>query len=487
MIFLCIMLSSSACAQPGSPVDDTPREVLYPYRDKSGRFGYADENLHIRIEPQYKTASLFTGHGFAVITDSKDKKGVIDQNNKVIIAPEYDVIQLHVLENFTIAEVHESYYTRWRFWKWKFLPGFNLMGGGNDNRLFDTKVKRVKKTVFVLGDKTRKIRSEQITNDGFITDKYFDISTLDSNQVLIDHRLYNIDIKGPHFLSEGIMEPLTEHTFAQRKGQRLYIMDHNGKHVSGKGYTLLDSIAFKVEDVPVVKRLTREYAPIASAYQNVEGLVFIYPDFSKPLPWLIHDNMHPDDPTAEELIGGLWMLASVPESDYFVFMSYRDGERFFRFLDTQGNWHQTLPPGIPFTVVQRSGNIIWPGKEYYIPHNHVPEGWKIDRISPLSDSSMYHITLRQDKTVRQGIWDFEKKQWLIAPEYYEVYPMDNIRYWRYHSEYDGLWGIMDYNGTVLIKPTYSSLHPDGWVTQEENGEYISFYLHLQTLEEFREK
>jgi len=481
------MFSSSACAQPGSPVDDTPREVLYPYRDKSGEFGYADENLHIRIEPQYKTASLFTEHGFAVITDSKDKKGVIDQNNKVIIAPEYDVIQLHVLENFTIAEVHASYYTRWRFWKWKFLPGFNLMGGGNDNRLFDTKVKRLKKALFVFGDKTLKVRSEQLTDNEYPVDNYFDIITLDNNQVLIDHRLYNIDPNGAHFLAEGVKEPLTAHTFAQREGQRLYIMDRNGKHVSGKGYTLLDSIAFKVEDVPVVKRLTREYAPIASAYQNVEGLVFIYPDFSKPLPWLIHDNMHPDDPTAEELIRGLWMLASVPESDYFLFMSYREGERFFRFLDTQGNWHQTLPPGIPFTVVQRSGNIIWPGKEYYIPQNHVPEGWKIDRISPLSDSSMYHITLRQDKTVRQGIWDFEKKKWLIAPEYYQVYPLGNTRRWRYEPEYGGLWGIMDHSGNVLLKPTYSSLHPDGWVTQEENGEYISFYLHLQTLEEFREK
>src|SRR5690606_5909314 len=214
MIFLCIMFSSSACAQPGSPVDDTPREVLYPYRDKSGEFGYADENLHIQIEPQYKSASVFTEHGFAVITDSKDKKGVIDQNNKLIIAPEYDVIHLHTLEDFTLAEVHESYYTRWRFWEWKFLPGFNLMGTGNDNRLFDTKVKRLKKTVFVLGDKPRKVRSERLTDNGYTVDKYFNISTLDSNQVLIDHRLYNIDLKSAHFLADGIREPLTEHTFA---------------------------------------------------------------------------------------------------------------------------------------------------------------------------------------------------------------------------------------------------------------------------------
>ncbi|SEH99610.1 WG containing repeat-containing protein [Paenimyroides aquimaris] len=480
------MLSSNACAQTRSPVDDTPHEVLYPYRDKSERFGYADENLHIQIEPQYKNASLFTEHGFAVISDSLNKKGVIDQNNKLIIVPEYDVIHLHTLEDFTLAEVHKSYYTRWRFWEWKFLPGFNLMGTGNDNRLFDTKVKRLKKTVFVLGDKPRKVRSERLTNKGY-TDKYFDVSTLDSNQVLINGRLYDIRAKGARFIASGIIDPLTVYTFAQRKGVNLYTVDRKGNRVDKEGYTVLDSIAFKVEDVPVGKRLTRDYAPIASAYRNEEGLIFIYPDFSKALPRLIHENMHPDDPTAEELIRGLWMLASVPESGYFVFMSFRDGERFFRFLDTEGNWHQTLPPDIPFTVIQRSGNILWPEKEHYIPRNQIPEGWKIDRISPLGDSSMYHITLQQGKTVRQGIWDFVKQQWLITPEYYEVYPMDNTRQWRYHSEYDGLWGLMDDHGKVLIKPTYYSLHPDGWVSQQENDESISFYLHPQTLEEFREK
>lgn len=487
MISLCVLFSSSACAQQKPPVTEPLHEALYPYRDKSGRFGYADENLHIRIEPQYKMASLFTVQGFAVVTDSLDKKGVIDRNNQVIIAPAYDNIQLHVLKDFTLAEVLNTYDTRWRFWEWKFLPGFNIMGSGNDNRLFDTQVDRLKKTVFLLGDKSQKIRSERHTARGH-TKKYFDIHTLDSNQILIDGQLYDIRAKGAHLIASGIKDPLAEQTFAQRDGKNLYILDRKGKRVGKKSYRLVDSVAFKVEDVPVMTVLTRSgLGPIASAYEDGEGLVFIYPDFSKPLPRLIHDNMHRDDPTAEELIGGLWTLASVPESDYFLFMSHRDGERFFRFLDTQGNWHQTLPPGIPFTVTFPSGDILWPAKEYYVPQNQVPDGWKIERISPLSDRSMYHITVKQDKTVRQGIWDFVKKQWLITPEYYQVYPMNNTRQWRYQPEYGGLWGIMDASGNVSIKPSYYSISPEGWAQQQENGEYSTFYLHLPTLREIKEK
>lgn len=482
MILLGMMISHIACAQQ----EPIAKEQLYPYLDREGQFGYVDENLQMRIQPQYKTASLFTEQGFAVITDSLDRKGVIDKNNKVIITADYDAIQLYALNNATIAEVYRYYYTRWRFWEWEFLPGFSFMGSGDDGRLFDTKVKRLKKTVFVLGDKPKKVKSERLTDKGYVN-KYFNIKTLDSNQILIDGSLYTIGVNGERLMASNIKDPITKYSFAQEKDKHLYIIDHKGKRINEKAYTLLDSITFKVEGVPVGKHLARDYAPIASAYQNTEGLVFIYPDFSKPLPQHIHDNRHPDDPSVEELIRGLWMLASVPDSDYFIFMSFRDGKRFFRFLDTQGNWHKTIPSHIPFTVVLPSGNIIWPAREHYILPLQVPEGWKIDRITALKEDSLYHITLQRDKEVRQGVWDFNKKQWLITPDYYEVYLMDNTRCWRFHSEYGGLWGVMDHNGTVLIEPTYSTLRSDGWVTQKESGKYISFYLHPQTLEELREK
>src|SRR5690606_14630462 len=100
MVLLLTMITSSACAQTGSPIDDTPHEALYPYRDKEGRFGYADKNLQIHIEPQYKTASLFTEQGFAVVTDSLNKTGVIDKNNRVVIPLDYDRIDLSELDDF---------------------------------------------------------------------------------------------------------------------------------------------------------------------------------------------------------------------------------------------------------------------------------------------------------------------------------------------------------------------------------------------------
>jgi len=488
MVLLWTILTSSACARQEPLVTEMLHETLFPYRDQAGRFGYADENLQIQIEPQYKSASLFNEQGFAVVTDSLGRAGVIDKNNRVMIPAAYDNIHLFALKDFTLAEVRKTYYSRWRFWEWKFLPGFNLMGGGNDNRLFDTKVKRLKKTVFILGNENKKIRSERVTVSGYTKD-YFDINTLDSNQVLIDGTLYDIGAKGARSIVGKIKEPLTEHTFAQQKGQRLYIIDRKGKKAAGNSYKLLDSIEFKVKDLPLMVYLTKDnYQSVASAYEGEEGHIFIYPDLSKPLPRFIHDNMHTADLTAEEILRGLQMIASVPGSDSFLFMSYHHGERFFWFLDIQGNWHQTLPSGIPFTVTLPSGDILWPAKEHYIPQDQIPDNWEIRRINQLSDGSLYHVTIRRDRTIRQGIWDFTNKQWLIVPKDYQVYQLGKShQQWRFQSEKDGLWGVMDNHGNVLIKPTYYSISPDGWVVQQENGKYISFYLDLPTRREFRKK
>ena len=63
MILLCIFFSSNACAQPKLSVNNTSSENLYPYRYKSGKFGYVNDSLQTRIEPQYDHAELFTEHG----------------------------------------------------------------------------------------------------------------------------------------------------------------------------------------------------------------------------------------------------------------------------------------------------------------------------------------------------------------------------------------------------------------------------------------
>ena len=290
MILLCILFFSNACAQTKLSVNNTLNENLYPYRDKAGKFGYVDENMQIHIEPQYDHAEFFTEHGFAVITDHLGKKGVINKSDQLVLPSEHEYIRLFMLNDFTLAEVNSYYYTRWRFWEWEFLPGFSLSGGGSDKRLFDTKVKRVKKAVFVLGQKPREIIEEVVTDKSYV-DKYFDIKALDSNQVLIDNRLFKIEPKQVRSIASGVKGPLSPETFAQLKKKQLHLIDKHGKRLSEKPFLEVDSVVFNLEN----KRIALETSlssnrSITSAYKNAEGAYFIYPNFSKALPQLIHEN-----------------------------------------------------------------------------------------------------------------------------------------------------------------------------------------------------
>src|SRR5690606_18574468 len=88
------------------------------------------------------------------------------------------------LNDYTLVEVHRDYTNRWRFWEWDFLPGFSVTGVTRDNRLFDTKVSRRKKILYLLNDiQPRKIFSSRETIECF---HHFNVRSMDNNQVLIN-------------------------------------------------------------------------------------------------------------------------------------------------------------------------------------------------------------------------------------------------------------------------------------------------------------
>lgn len=300
---------------------------------------------------------------FTLTKDDTYKFGVIDRlSNKIVLQPKYEYAMFYSLNDYTLVEVHRDYTNRWRFWEWDFLPGFSVTGGTGDNRLFDTKVPRRKKTLYLLSDKQpRKIWSSRETIGRF---HHFNVRPMDNNQVLINDRLYQISDKGSRLISKNVKDQLTTDTYAYEKNKRLHIIDRQGKRIDKKVYQSIDSLTFKVSSGELTVNLVK-FSPrlIAPAYQFDNGNIYIFPDFKKTLPLHIKPNQHKGDLTTEELIEGVWLITTVPNTDFFVFLSFRNGERFYRLLDTQGNWHLTLPDTIDFEIVLPTGHVIWPPKQ----------------------------------------------------------------------------------------------------------------------------
>ena len=491
MAFLWTIIVSSTCGaqQPGRQAPSP--EPLYPYLGKDGRYGYVEAGFRVGIPPQYRQAGPFNEQGYAVVVNDANRYGVINMANEAVIPLIYEHVSLTMLQDYTVAETQESYRAGYRFWDWHFLPGFNIIGGSGDRRLFDTKVTREKRTLWILGPKNRKIASKAETKPTSIN-AHFRITALENNRLWADGDLYAIGNRGARRIASHIKIPPRGFPYIQHRGDKLRVADHNGRPIDRRVFTPVDAATIKVGNVPVSVVLSPINLRKPSAYRDTDGNYYCYPDFGKPLPGAVQDTV-PDNirlSAKEILTKHLWMMASVPDSDYFVLMGFDDGTRFFLFLDTQGRWHQTLPSDIPFTVVEPSGNIIWPGIDHYIGSGQVPEGWSARTIRQLGDTPLHTVTLRKDKTQRQGVWNVDTQQWHIAPDhYYRVVPLGSgFGQWAFQPDNkDDLWGIIDADGVVKVPPRYRSISPDGYVQLPTgDGRNLSFYLHLPSLRELRE-
>ena len=467
----------------GSTID------LFPYMDRNGLFGYVDKRQQIYIKPQYKHASPFDHNGYAVVTSTENENAVINKDNTIIVPYVNESIYLLTLDEYTLAKVSDRYDANYRFWEWRFLPGLNLLGGGsNDKRLFDTDVVRLRETLFLLGKKNRKIAS--ITRS--IENRRINLKThpLTNNQFLSEGNLYTIGKKGPKKLASNIIQKLDNNTFLQQRGSSIRIIDQNGISISKAKYKAVKALELKTGDAIASLDLDMDMEMdlrITNAFQDQKGNVFIDPDFSKSLPKQVNDHTLPKGITTADILNRVWNVRAIPHSNYFLFQCANFRESQHLYLDTEGNWHDTLPDSVSLTIVNNINEITWPKASHYISSKDIPEGYQVYTIERSGASDYYMIRLRNGEMQLSGVWDFGAKQWLISPKFYQIYTLGNdFMKWRYSLEKDGTWGIVDQKGTVLIEPTYHSIGTDGRVQLKEGGKYISFYLHLPTLKELRE-
>lgn len=492
MAFLWTIIVSSTCGaqQPGGQAPSS--EPLHPYLGKDGRYGYVEAGFRVSISPQYKLAGPFNEQGYAVVANDENRYGVINMANETVIPLIYEHVSLTTLEDYTVAETQESYRADYRFWNWRFLPGFNIIGGSSDKRLFDTKVSREKQTLWVLGPKHRKISSKAETKPTF-GNAYFRITALENNRLWADGNLYAIGDRGARRLASHIKIPSDSFPYLQRLGDNVRVVDPNGKPIDRRIFTPVDSASLKMSNSKLitVSFIHKNQRKQPTFYRDREGHYYCYPDFGKPLPDTVQNTPPDEDGISVQKVlqEQLWMIAPVPNSDYFVLMGFDDGTRFFRFLDTQGNMHRTLPPDIPFSVtVEPTGSIIWPDIDHYIGPKQVPEGWSAHAIRQLDDMPLYIVTIQKGKTQRQGVWNVDTQQWHIAPDYYSVAPLDSdFEQWAFQPDNkDDLWGIIDTHGDVKVPPRYRSISPDSYVQlPTDDGRNLSFYLHLPSLRELR--
>lgn len=97
-----------------------------PFLGSNNLYGYRDQNNVVLIEPQYLEADKFVATGFAVVKSKNGLYGIISHTNKVVAPFHYSRILLTVVNHFTIAQVVITYQVRTEFWNWKLVPNLKL-------------------------------------------------------------------------------------------------------------------------------------------------------------------------------------------------------------------------------------------------------------------------------------------------------------------------------------------------------------------------
>jgi len=470
-----------------------PKETLYPWKSKTGIIGYSNQDGVLKINPQFEDASLFTNQ-YAIV-QKNGKKGVIDKKGIVKIECEYEEIQLADVGEETIAITRKKYNAWWKITQWRMFPGFSIMGGNSDKRIFDTHVARTKWEIISLNHKQKLLGSDHKN------DKYpYEASNIQyfADKVLINDHLYSI-FKG-HFkkISGTFKGILTDSTLLRRDGNSYKKIGMDLKPQGNEVFKIPKQISVKINGHQKELQTASTISGIVIKYNFMEdqdGHIFLYPDLVKTFP--VQINKYFDDNTdAETIIGNAHMICSVPETDCFLIYSIINNKKGFYILNQDGTWESDKSKTKDFMIRSNSGNVIYPTVSDLGIDDFLPKDFEVKRIERTVANKHWLAVKginKSDSHILAGIFDIENKRWVLPMEYSSLEEIKGYPYiWKFEftniSDYKKKkYGLIDINTRkITATPVYNSMNRDAMAGYFSEGKWDLFYINPITAKEYRE-
>lgn len=472
---------------------DSPEEILYPWKSKSGLIGYSDQKGQLKIQPQFKDASLFTNE-FAII-EKDGHKGVINKEGVIIIGCKYDEVQLAAVGNETLAITRKKYNAWWRINQWKLFPGFSIMGGARDKRFFDTEVQRMKWEITLLNNKQTFVSTDH--RNGAYPYETSNIRHF-KNKVLINDHLYQIDKRNIKHLSGLFKGFLIDSTLLRQQGDSYQIVDLDVKRQGEAIFNIPRVVNLKVgEDLKELNTVSR-ISGIEVKFDFMEDQqahIYVYPDLKKIFPLQISKYLD-DNTNASEIIGNAKMIWSVPETDYFLIYSIIHLQNGFYLLHKNGFWESDRTKTKDFVVTSNSGNLMYPTVHDLGMDPLLPQNFLVKRIERTRDHKHWFAvsgTTKSDSPSLSGIFDSAGKKWILPMTYGSLEQMKGYPYiWKFEFESQSdykkkKYGLIDIKtGKIIIDPIYTTLTADGKAGIYNAGKWEWFYINPITGKEYRE-
>ncbi len=504
-----MFLSNTGIAQ------EKTTEILYPLKTRSGRFGYCNSTGTLVIQPRFEYAEPFK-NGYAVV--GKDGLyGVIDQLGKVIISLKYPAVELFSKGLFTLVMTKKEKNAWVCFWKWKVMPEWNILSTGNHGPFLSTKVPRAVWTIQSLPGKKILFKENRAEEDAGSSQYWkkdwtpyrnlpgdIEISAAGKALKVHDNLFLLSEDNSLKKVAGNVLELINDTSVLAYKGEQYFKLNITGKLLNKENYTMVDHVEFNVNDGKLmkVKKQRAEMYPFPTIsdfiFKGDDKKMYIFPDLFKPLPVHIQDYKRASETaTAIEIMENAMMIASVPNSKYFLVVSIfgEIRERRVLLLDGEGNWNTDIPAYEGLDQMLGNGEMLFTrsAKKGILTRDLEFKAFPFENGADPNNFSVDLFSGKDAISGKYGIYDFSKEKWQVTPAYSyignEVAP--GVAIYSVKKEENGSgkewYGLIDIKKNELVTPpVYDTINNDCRVVKTENGQQISFYIHPLTGKEYRE-
>lgn len=483
-----MLTSVTACTQEKtghfSVVSSKTKQInRIPFFTKQQLFMYVDkETLEPFSNQKFKSASVYTSTGFAVVENEKGEYAVVDDQEKIVLDFSESILNLEVVQGLTFYRKDFEYEKKMPIWKWD----WNLMGGGIKKEQTYHKIE-----IGVLETKQLLLeRDLPYLNDNL----YLNFSVVDDNHLFWEGTIYEIKKNRLYKVEKNITELLENKRYIKASGQEFQLYQFNQKKAIYRGLTGTDQISIQWgEETLLLDEINKErYRPeVPKNLRNEEShTVYLFPQYEKVFPKKITKATE----SQIDFIKKTSLVYSIADSPYFLLGVFNYDHAVWAYdwlyIDIHGQVVDAID-AYNFKVVDQVGNLIWPDRKMILPDQFIADTWKIGKINSYTGmQDVYFIRIEdENQKTKMGLWNSKTKRWEIKPEYYAISVLDAEKQ-RYalQKEEEGLYKLYDNASQKNIGlHVYQTINSDGLVRVKQSEETaIYYYIDIYSGKEYKE-
>lgn len=477
-----LMVLFFGSAQPSMACPPKKDAIRFPFRSSSGLFGYVNEARRVVIPCQYKEALPFI-NGMGAVKKG-DYWGVIDTLGNMLVPNKYQLLELYSFDKHMVMVTGHATNAWYCFWKWRFLPNFNILSPGSSSPILGTAVVRTKWKTSVIGGST--LSSFNINSDTYVKGTPPYTLEFPRNSIVTQHpglplffvankksrdtqsiKVYSSERKPKKILTiSNVWCFLTDGSL---------LLSGKEKELSHVKFTAT-SKGYKPSVVATYHLVNEEnFFPIIRTLKSVNSNDSLFVLYLPPYAW---GKVPPP------------IVGRILPCDKSMNSIDLEKEKLQAIISTEGSGQINgyLWDGF---LIQAEGELNTDTSKNHLPIFRIPEGTKVkeDNFYPSYNSPL--LVLFKNK--KYGLWNVNTQTQILPFIYEDLYQIaEGVYLYRVQADNRIESGLIRSDGTPITSRTYISLYDkqDGLIKATSYNPvtqaYENFYLLIATGEELRE-